>query len=56
MQKGWNHFLVKIASFQLKGDRPATVAIRISSNRDDYFRQLDTAVEVKPAMTPPAAQ
>ncbi len=45
LTKGWNHFLIKIASDQYQGDQPATLAVRIMSNNRDYFLQLDSAIE-----------
>jgi hypothetical protein len=46
LKKGWNHLLIKVASSQLAGDQPGTLAVRIRSNPDDYFRQLESAVEL----------
>jgi len=47
LKKGWNHCLIKVASDSLSDPKPATLAVRISSNRPEYFRQLDSAVERK---------
>lgn len=44
LQKGWNQLLVKIASTQLTGEHPATLAVRITSNNRDYFRQIESGV------------
>jgi beta-galactosidase len=45
LKKGWNHFLIKVVSNRLAGDRPGTLAVRISTNNPEYGRQLETAVE-----------
>jgi hypothetical protein len=44
LKKGWNHFLVKVASGRLEGDAPATLAVRIQSTHEDYLGQLDSAI------------
>jgi len=49
LKKDWNHFLVKVAARQLRGEGPATLAVRIRSGSAEYFRQIETAVELKPA-------
>jgi beta-galactosidase len=49
LMKDWNHFLVKVVAGRLQDDRPATLAVRINSGNKDYFRQLDSAIELKPS-------
>jgi hypothetical protein len=48
LQKGWNHVLVKVATSQLRGEKPGTLAVRISSSQEDFLRQLESAIELKP--------
>lgn len=45
LRKGWNHFLVKVASHQLQGEHLATLAVRIGSNSEEYLRQIESAIE-----------
>lgn len=45
LHKGWNHFLIEVISERLHGDRPGTLAVRLFSDRDDYLRDLDSAIE-----------
>jgi hypothetical protein len=45
LKKGWNHFLVKVASDALLGADPGTLAVRLFSNVPSYDRQLRSAVE-----------
>jgi beta-galactosidase len=47
LTKNWNHFLVKVAAKELRGERPATLAARIGSTNGDFLRQLESAVELK---------
>lgn len=47
LKKDWNHFMVKVVSRQLRGEHPATLAVRILSNNDEYLQQLETAAERK---------
>lgn len=47
LKKGWNHCLIKVAAETLADPKPATLAVRISSNRPEYFRQLDSTIERK---------
>ena len=49
LKKGWNRCLVKVAADSLSGPNPATLAVRISSNIQEYFRQIDSATERKSA-------
>ena len=44
LKKGWNHFLLKVASDHFEGDTPGTVAVRIQSNNADYLRQLESTL------------
>jgi beta-galactosidase len=50
LQKGWNHFLVKVAANQLRGDKPGTLAVRIGASHDEFLRQLESAIELRPAV------
>lgn len=52
LKKGWNHFLIKVVSDHLRGEHPATLAVRMFSTSDAYLRDLDTAVELDPAALP----
>lgn len=45
LKKGWNRCVIKVVSDSLVDPNPATLAVRISSNRPEYLRQLDSAVE-----------
>ena len=54
LKKGWNHFLVKVAARQLRGERPATLAVRIRATSEEYFRQIESAVELKSTPALPA--
>lgn len=45
LKKGRNRCLIKLASDSLAGDQPGTLAVRMTSNRREYFRQLDSAIE-----------
>lgn len=45
LKKGWNEVVFKVASAHLDGTEPATLAVRMHSNDDNYLRQLETAVE-----------
>ncbi len=47
LKKGWNRCLIKVASDSLAGEQPGTLAVRIASNRPEYFRQLDSTIERK---------
>lgn len=47
LKKGWNHLLFKVASNELNGNHPATLAVRIASNRPDFIGQVESAVEVQ---------
>ena len=49
LKKGWNHFLIKLVSSSLTGEQPATLAVRVTSNNSDYFRQLESSIEQEPA-------
>lgn len=51
LRKGWNQFLVKIVSRQLRGERSATLAVRIGSSPPDYLRQIESASERTPEGT-----
>lgn len=46
LKKGWNQFLVKVGSGQLRGDTPATLAVRFGSTSEDFLRQIESAVSV----------
>ncbi|MCX5684640.1 MAG: hypothetical protein NT049_13265, partial [Planctomycetota bacterium] len=35
LKKGWNHFLVKVAARQLRGENPATLAVRFRASREE---------------------
>lgn len=48
LKKGWNHFLFKVASSELGGEHPATLAVRIASNNPEFFRQIESAAERMP--------
>lgn len=48
LQKGWNHFLVTVAASQLRGAKPGTLAVRIGASQEDFLRQLETAIVLKP--------
>ncbi|MCC6354163.1 MAG: hypothetical protein IT577_09775 [Verrucomicrobiae bacterium] len=39
------------ARVEFGGEHPATLAVRITSNNAEYFRQLESAVEVKSGRT-----
>lgn len=45
LQKDWNHVLIKIASDRAEGAEPATLAVRIGSNSEEFLSQLETAVQ-----------
>jgi hypothetical protein len=45
LKKGWNHCLIKVVADSLLGDKPGTLSVKISSNRPEYFRQLDSTIE-----------
>lgn len=46
LKKGWNHLLFKVAASELGGEHPATLAARITSSNSEYFRQIESAVEL----------
>ena len=48
LQKGWNHFIVKVAASQLRGNQPGTLAVRLGASQDEFLRQLESAIELKP--------
>jgi len=33
---------------QLRGEKPGTLAIRIGASHEDFLRQLESAIELKP--------
>lgn len=45
LKKGWNHFLIKVTSNTLQGDKPGTLAVRLFCNDDAYLHELDSAIE-----------
>ncbi|MEN6307199.1 MAG: hypothetical protein ABFD91_05530, partial [Anaerohalosphaeraceae bacterium] len=45
LQKGWNHFLLKVASDSYNQIDPGTLAIRMTSNNPEFINQIKTAVE-----------
>ena len=49
LKKGWNRCLIKVAADSLAGPTPATLAVRASSNVQEYFRQIESAIERKSA-------
>jgi len=47
LKKNWNHLAVTVSSRCLRGDKPATLAVRLHSNNDEYLQQLESAATVK---------
>lgn len=48
LQSGWNHLLIKAASSQLRGSQPGTLAVRLLTNRPEFFHQLESTIDRKP--------
>ncbi|MCK5565119.1 MAG: hypothetical protein KAJ07_07710 [Planctomycetes bacterium] len=46
LKKGWNHFLIKVASDSLVNTDPGTLAVRLLSNNESYNKQLKTALQI----------
>jgi len=46
LQKGWNHFLIKVASDSYNQTNPGTLAVRLTSNKPEYINQIKTALEL----------
>jgi beta-galactosidase len=46
LKRGWNHFLMKVVFRDLKGDKPGTLALRMTSNQPEFQKRLETAIEV----------
>ncbi len=49
LKKDWNRILIKVASENLRGAKPATLAVRIGSTSEDFLRQIESAVELPPS-------
>ena len=50
LKKDWNHILIKVAARQLRDPNPATLAVRLGSSSESFLQQLESAVELKPAV------
>jgi hypothetical protein len=49
LKKGWNHFLVKVASDSLLNADPGTLAVRLFSTNKAFDEQLKSAVQLPQA-------
>jgi beta-galactosidase len=45
LKKDWNHVLIKVVSDRAEGPEPATLAVRVGSNNEEFMSQLETAVQ-----------
>ena len=45
LKRGWNHFLVEVASGRLDGNEPGTLAVRMTCSQPEFLRQMESAIE-----------